>query len=114
MSLDEARLRSAIWVQAQLRLCDRASIPFVVERRGDPDAGAILIKLNRGDGNVLVLARGYDKDGHRAWVRATGDMPISEMDADAYLKRQTEFDPDIWILAIEDARGCYQPDGQVI
>lgn len=114
MSLDEARLRSGIWVQAQLRLCDRATIPFIVERRGDPDAGAILIKLDRGAGNFLVLARGYDKDGRRIWVRATGDTPVSEADADAYLKRQTEFDPDIWILAIEDTQGCYQPDGQVI
>lgn len=114
MSLDEARLRSGIWVQAQLRLCDRATMPFVVERRGDPDAGAILIKLDRGGGNFLVLARGYDKNGQRLWVRATGDAPVSEVDADAYVKRQAEFDPDIWILAIEDTQSRYQPDGQVI
>lgn len=114
MSLDETRLRSGIWVQAQLRMCDRATIPFVVVRRGDPDAGAILIKLDRGGGDFIVLARGYDKDGGRIWVRATGDAPVSEADADAYLERQTKFDPDIWILVIEDMAGHYQPDGQVI
>ncbi len=114
MSFDEARLRSGIWVQAQLRLCDRATIPFIVARRGDPDAGAILIKLDRGGGKFVVLARGYDKDGRRVWVRATGDGPVSETDADAYLTRQAEFDPDIWILVIEDPQSCYQPDGEVI
>jgi hypothetical protein len=114
MSFDEPRLRSALWVQAQLRLCDGATIPFIVERRGDPDAGAILIKLVRGAGQVVVLSRGYDKEGRRVWVRALGDAPVSEAAADAYLQRQAEFDPDIWVLAVEDAAGRYQPDGQVI
>jgi hypothetical protein len=111
---DQARLRSGVWVQAQLRLCDRAAIPFVVQRRGDPDAGAILIKLDRGAGGILVLSRGYLPDGRRAWVRAMGEKAVSEAEADAYLTRQIDFDPDIWILAIEDGGGRYQPDGQVI
>ena len=111
---DQARLKSSIWVQAQLRLCDRAVIPFVVQRRGDPDAGAILIKLDRGQAGFLVLARGYDKDGRRVWTRATGEQAVSEADADAYLERQVKYDPDIWIVAIEDAMGRYEPDGQVV
>jgi hypothetical protein len=111
---DQPRIKSSIWVQAQLRLCDRAVIPFVVMRRGDPDAGAILIKLDRGQNGFVVLTRGYSADGRQVWVLATGDQPVTEADADAYLKRQTEFDPDIWIIAIEDAAGRYQPDGQAI
>lgn len=111
---DQARIKSAMWVQAQLRLCDRAAIPFVVMRRGDPDAGAILIKLDRGANGFVVLARGYATDGRRAWIRAMGDEAASEPEADAYLQRQIEFDPDLWIIAIEDSAGRYQPDGQVV
>ena len=111
---DSPRLKSSIWVQAQLRLCDRAMIPFVVMRRGDPDAGAILIKLDRGQQGCVVLARSYHPAGGRVWIRATGEQPVAEADADAYLTRQIGFDPDIWILAIEDTAGRYQPDGQAI
>lgn len=113
--VDESpRLKSSLWVQAQLRLCDSAVIPFVVMRRGDPNAGAILIKLDRGRHGFVVLARGYGVDGRRIWIRATGDQCVGEADADAYLARQIGFDPDVWVLAIEDAAGRYEPDGQAI
>lgn len=111
---DSPRLKSSLWVQAQLRLCDQAVIPLVVMRRGDPDAGAILIKLDRGRDGFVVLARGFSAEGRRVWIRATGDQPVAEIDADAYLTRQIGFDPDVWVLAIEDAAGRYQPDGQSI
>ena len=115
MSLDDqARIKSAMWVQAQLRMCDRAAIPFVVMRRGDPDAGAILIKLDRGAHGFTVLTLGYAADGRRAWIRAMGDQPASESEADAFLQRQIDFDPDLWIIAIEDTACRYQPDGQVV
>jgi hypothetical protein len=111
---DQPRIKASIWVQAQLRLCDRDAIPFVVMRRGDPDAGAILIKLDRGQAGFVVLARGYDENGRRAWTRATGEQAVSEADADAYLERQVKYDPDIWIVAVEDALGRYHPDDQLV
>ena len=111
---DSPRLKTSIWVQAQLRLCDQAVIPLVVTRRGDPDAGAILIKLDRGAQGIMVLARGYDEKGRRSWIRATGEHLIAEAEADAYLARQIGFDSDVWILAIEDPAGRYRPDGQQV
>lgn len=114
-SMDEPpRLKTKLWVQAQLRLCDLAAIPFAVVRRGDPDAGAVLIKLDRGADGLVVLARGFGGDGQRIWLRATGDRPVSQSEADSYLARQVAFDPDLWILEIEDATGVYQPDGQKV
>ena len=40
-------LTTGLWVSAQVRLCDRAFIPATVVRRGDPDAGTVLLKLNQ-------------------------------------------------------------------
>jgi len=37
--MSEPRLKSEIWVKAQLRLCDVTFLPCVVARRGDADAG---------------------------------------------------------------------------
>ena len=36
-------LNTGLWVMAQVRICDRAFIPATVVRRGDPDAGTVLL-----------------------------------------------------------------------
>lgn len=112
--MDEARLRPGIWVKAQLRLCDRAGIALTVLRRGDAHAGSVLLKIVGADGAVDVLAQTTASDGGRAWMRPLGAGPLKEGDADSYLARQGDFDPDVWVLEIVDPRGAYQVDGRVI
>lgn len=76
-------------------------------RRGDPDAGAIYVKLHLGIGVgcvVLAPARDY-ATGKAWWRRATGADPVPEPDADAYLAREARVDPDLWVLEIEDRQG---------
>lgn len=105
----EPRLKSELWVKAQLRLCDVELLPAVVARRGDPDAGQVLVKVVRSRIDCDVLARRYIEDGARAWTCAvTG----AESDCDAYIARELDIDPDAWVLEIEDAQGRYRPDGQ--
>ena len=43
----EPRLKTGLVVQAALRLATMQAISILVVRRGDADAGAILIKLNQ-------------------------------------------------------------------
>jgi hypothetical protein len=110
----EARLKAEIWIRAQLRLCDQAFLPAVIRRKGDPDAGAILIKLDRLDGTAVVLSQVLTAEGRRAWMRATGDAPAENAEAEAYIARQLRVDPDIWILEIEDPEARYAVDGEVV
>ncbi len=110
----EARLKAEIWVKAQLRLCDVALIPAFVVHKGDLDAGAVLIKVNRQVAGCVVLSRVYTETGTRAWMRATGETPVEEADADAYIRRQLDFDPDLWVLEIEDRDGRYEPDDTIL
>jgi hypothetical protein len=102
----EARLKSSIQVKALIRRCDLKTIGVAVTARGDPDAGAILIKLCPRDAGATVLAQARRPDGTLGWLRATGAEPVAEGDADAYIARQRQRDPDLWVIEIETA----QPD----
>lgn len=110
----EASLKAEIWVKAQIRICDRALLPAVISRRGDADAGSVLLKLIRSGACCEVYTQVRDQAGQRAWMRATGPEPVPENQADAFIAKQVGFDPDAWVLEIEDPRETYELDGAII
>jgi hypothetical protein len=103
------RLKSEIWVKAYLRRCRHEGVDAVLVRRGDADAGAIYIKVSRLDGNATLYGpapAGLEAAREeRRWALLSQREPAPEADSDAYLARQAEFDPDIWIVAVEDRQG---------
>jgi len=107
-------LTTGLWVSAQVRLCDIAFIPATIVRRGDPDAGTVLLKLNRFEEGVTVYTQASTTTDTPAWSRGTGPKPVAEAEADAYIERQVKYDPDVWVLEIEDRRGKYRMDGKIV
>lgn len=89
-------------------------LPAVVRRRGDADAGSILIVVDHLDGTAYVLSQIRDAEGARNWLRVTGDAPVPYSQTEAYVSRRTERDPDIWVLEIEDRDRAYAPDAPVV
>ena len=108
------RIKTKIWIQAQLRLCDQAFIPFVVIKKGDPDAGVVLLKVQQADGHYRVFSQTRTMDGDPAWRAASGTEPISETEADSYIARQQKYDSDLWVVEVEDQAGRYELDADVI
>jgi hypothetical protein len=98
-----ARLAAGIWVAAYLRRLQAEGIPAYVTRRGDDTAGAVIVKLATLDGRARAFQRSFDlMTGARAWVvLAEG----AEAEVDAALARQAGFDPDLWLIEIEDRAG---------
>jgi len=103
------RLKSEIWVKAYLRRCAGQGAMGVVLRHGDDDAGAIHIKVLRGDGQASVFQpapAGFDEVAEdRRWVQSFKGAFVPETEAQRLLDREAEFDSDAWIVEIEDRDG---------
>jgi hypothetical protein len=96
----EPRVKAGIWVSMATRLSDIAGRPAAVIRKGDPDSGGILCIL-RGRGGLVVLSQVRDAAGRPAWLRATGEAPVDDAAADAYVARQVKRDPDLWVVEFD-------------
>jgi hypothetical protein len=98
--MSEPRVKAGFWVGMALRMGDRDGRPGMVLRKGDPDAGGVLVVLHGRDG-VTVLTQVRDNRGDVAWMRGTGTEPVDQATVDAYIARQVRFDPDLWVLEFE-------------
>lgn len=108
------RLKSEIRIQAWLRQCSAQGLMATVARRGDGEAGAVMLKINRFGAGCEVFSGVSAPDGSEAWLKASGPKPVPEKDADAYLARQVKYDPDVWVLEIEDPKAQFKLDGPIL
>ncbi len=97
------RLTSEFWVGAYLARLRLHDIPAFVVHHGDDGAGAVLVKLNTLDGQATAFQKRFDllTDSRKWEVLAEGD----EAEVDASLAKQRSFDPDIWVIEVEDRAG---------
>lgn len=107
------RLKSELWVKAFLRRAALSDAPGVVARRGDADAGAILIKIVRLDGRCDLYGPApaglASDDGERRWTCLAERTPETEIEV--RLAAEVRMDPDLWIVEIEDRQGRHHLDG---
>ena len=103
-----SRLAAKFWVQAYMARLEFAGIPAYVVAHGDDTAGAVLVKLATLDGQAVAFQRSFDlMSGDRKWVvLSEGEEPS----VDAALRRQREFDPDVWVIEVEDRQGRHMLD----
>jgi len=103
------RLKSKLWVQAHLRRCNDTGFPAMLLQKGNDDAGSIFVKINflNDTANIYGAAPGgaHDENGERRWSQPLGVEPLPEAEVDAYLERQRGYDPDFWVIEIEDREG---------
>jgi len=105
------RLKSAIWVAAYIRRCHVEGVYAVVRRRGAEEAGAVFIRISRLDGTADLYGpapqTAFDeaRPADRAFSPSFRSQPVAEGDVEAYLGRELKFDPDIWIVEVEDRSG---------
>ena len=79
-----------------------------VVRRGAEEAGALHVIVNHLDGPCHLFGpapgEAYDEMGDRRRI-AEIPPPQTPADAMALLERRIRFDPDLWIVEVEDRKG---------
>jgi hypothetical protein len=104
------RLKSNIWVAAYLRRCQINGIFGAVRRRGAEDAGAVFIKLALLNGQAILFTpapqSAYDDSRpiERIFTPSSA-QPLPEEAIEERLAKEIRFDPDVWIVEIEDKAG---------
>lgn len=101
---EDGRLPVDLVISAHIRLAAQEGVPIVILRRGDPQSGTILLKINRLDGNAHLLMQARRGD-ELVWSPQAAIDPMPERDADSIMASQAEFDPDLWLIEIEDRQG---------
>ena len=105
------RLKSAIWVAAYIRRCNIEGAFAAVRRRGAEEAGAIFVKVNRLDGTAELFGPAPQsafeaaRPGDRLFSRCLPEPPAPETKVEDRLARELRFDPDVWIIEVEDRAG---------
>ena len=98
--MGEPRIKAGFWVSAALRLGGMQGKPGMIVRKGDADAGGVLVVLRGRAGNVVLTQFRY-KEGELAWMRGTGPAPVDEAATDQYVAKQVGYDPDLWVVEFE-------------
>jgi hypothetical protein len=101
----EKRLKTEIWVKALLRRSTVAGAMATVVKRGENSAGVVLVKVNHLDQKFDVYAQARSAEGELIWIRGAGKASGPEADIDAYIERSRKFDPDLWVVEVEDREG---------
>ena len=102
------RLRSDFWVAAHLRRCAVEGVTAVLRRRGAAEAGAIFVKLDRLDGTASLYGPApqsllEESGGGRLFTSLLEN--VSPHEVEERMLREGRFDPDFWLLEIEDRDG---------
>jgi hypothetical protein len=102
--VNELLLSSDLWTSALIRRAELAGAFATVVRKGDARAGTVIVKAyDSSNRTARLFTEAFGADGDRLWIQpVTSDL---ESELDAYIQRQAGYDPDIWVVEIEDREG---------
>ena len=105
------RLPTHIWIDAHLKRCSAEGIPAVIINSGEKMGGTVLLKIYQASVGCRLMSQTRDLDGNLSWYPAHKEEVIDERDADEYIQKSIDRDPDLWVLEIESRDGTAPVDG---
>jgi hypothetical protein len=108
------RLKAGIFVRALIRRAEVSGASAYVVHKGAEEGGAVLLKLAPLDGSCTVLSQARrGAEGELVWLKPLGER-VDEAAASDWFEKQLKFDPDLWIVEIEDREGRSFVDEPVV
>jgi hypothetical protein len=97
-------LSTDVWVGALIRRAELSGAFATVARKGDPNAGAVLVKAyNSKTREARLYSEALRGEGEPVWMEPVASR--LEADLDRYVERALKVDPDLWVVEIEDGEG---------
>ena len=112
--MSDIRLPTGLWIEAQLRHLTEKGVPYYVVNKGAYASGTVILKLNALENGCQVLTQVRDMNGELAWMQALKTGIVAENEADAYIRRAVDRDPDVWVIEIEDRAGINPFEGKTV
>jgi hypothetical protein len=108
------RVTSSLFVAALIRRAALAGAQAVVVRHGSEEAGAVFVSVDWLDGTVDLYSPApnsaffepEDLPSDRLFTLVATRVP--DADLAARIAKEVRFDPDLWVVAVEDRAGrCF-------
>jgi hypothetical protein len=105
-----SRLRSDFFASAQIRRAEIGGSPAMLRRRGGAESGAIFFVIDTLDGQGLLYGpapqSSYEGESfERAFTRLHKAERLDRLAIEDRLEKEIRFDPDCWIIEIENRQG---------
>lgn len=84
---------------------------MAVRQRGHEDAGAIFIKINHLNGKAELFGPApqtvFDeaRPSDRAFMACFDTAPVDDARAEDRIGEEMKYDPDMWVIEVEDREG---------
>lgn len=97
----DVRLPAHLEVSALIRQVEAEGGFAAVIRKGEREAGTILVVMTEGGENSRAYERMPQLDGTRGWHCAMRQEAGNAQDFTNYLERRANQDPDLWIVELD-------------
>lgn len=111
--MTDDRLPTALWVDACLRLLTLEAVPYYIVNKGAYSTGTVMLKLFAPGEGALLLQQQRDIGGDMGWMALFKGETVEEKQADEYIRRAIDRDPDLWVIEIEDKNRRNPFEGKV-
>jgi hypothetical protein len=106
--MSSPRLRTDFWIAALRRRAEAGGAYISIARRGAEEAGAVFVVVDRRNGAFDLYGPApqsvfSDKPTDRLFSALARD--VSEQATRSRIDQEVRFDPDLWVVDIEDREG---------
>lgn len=97
-----SEIQAHIWAAALIRRAQLGGAFAYVTCKGDAEAGVIWVKVVKSRDDVQLYSPERNSEGVRHWrMRLSG----IEAESDSAIGKELSFNPDLWVIEIEDRDG---------